>query len=1234
MAKRTITRTQYDANPVLLYYGGNGLTGKDSAGNVAVTVTGPSRFQPFQNARTNLVPNPSAEIDASGWTFAGTGNSVASSTDWSVSGSRCFKLTAGSGIGASTAVTTPTGMTGLEIRVTPGITYKLSIYVKNSNAVVRSTKIGMVFRDFAGVSKGSAISATVDMLPGEVRRFTQSGTAGVGAEMAYIFVYMEGTGVTYPFVIGDTLLFDAVLYEAAAGFGTYFDGSTQGMWLNPRTGIVGTSHASPSVSHAVPWAEEATTNLLLNPSAENATFTSNITVSGTGATLTRDLAYAYYGGASAKLVGDGSVANQGLSFFTATSLGYTGSARTFIGSAYVRGSGAINMWVRVNYTDASSDVTANTAFTLTDVWTRVITATITTNSAKTVSTIELGIRSQTATALTVYADAAQMEEKALATSYCDGSLGTGYSWSGTANASSSTRTQVLSLKVEDIGHINKERGSIIVWIKRDFAATYTQYPIRVGTGASAGLLLLTVVVNPNGTVSHTWRDGTATATSVTTSQQATTGAWHMIYAEWNGVNQAVSIDNNTLVSGSARLYSGEFEPTTQKFSFGAGDFTDSQVNGLVGPMLVFNRTLSASEITAYYNNPSAYSQNKKSAISTSFVRTTSPNKLQRTTKAFTTPALLHVGGNSLTATDVAGPVTVTSSGALRYQVANGARTNIVPNPTFATNVVGWVGTVGGSVSRVVNGGQDGNGALQITCSTASGGARTPLPTESSSYVRMYNKVLHTIAFDARLISGASDFIMQVSQYDAASTLVGTALNTNFSLTTNWQRYSFTFTPNATGVHSLILRFLRATAVAAVWEIDQVVANEGTSTTYFDGNSTGAVWADPITGIPGTAHSSASFSQGAYWVEEGTTNLLANPSAENAVVTQSAGGSGATLTKDTTYAYIGAASFKLVTNNAAVAEGLVLGALAGMNRVNVTQTFPGQCRIRGSGTVDVWSRVVYTDLSSTDGAHTLATLTDAWQFVTAAAVTSVNTKTIDYVQLHVRTNVQQGITFYVDAAQIDDNKAYTTSYTDGSLGTGYAWTGTAHASSSTRTTVGLTLEEAGHLDLNQGSILVWAYREVDNGIQNSVISTNNTIWNTAGKDGFFLGLTSIDQLVMTWKSGTNAQISTTRVGSIPLGVWNMYYTDWNGTITHTALNDEAAVSGTRDTLQGDMSVAGNGLFIGGNSFFGSYDGRLGPMIIFNRPLTTAERTAYYANPSRYAFNTLIPATAINVLRQDS
>ena len=66
-------------------------------------------------------------------------------------------------------------------------------------------------------------------------------------------------------------------------------------------------------------------------------------------------------------------------------------------------------------------------------------------------------------------------------------------------------------------------------------------------------------------------------------------------------------------------------------------------------------------------------------------------------------------------------------------------------------------------------------------------------------------------------------------------------------------------------------------------------------------------------------------------------------------------------------------------------------------------------------------------------------------------------------------------FYVDAVQIEA-RAYTTPDCDGSLGTGFSWSGTAHASTSARTGTFNNIYSAGlntDFDGQEGSFVVWA-----------------------------------------------------------------------------------------------------------------------------------------------------------------
>ncbi|HAU98603.1 MAG TPA: hypothetical protein DCW55_00025 [Candidatus Pacebacteria bacterium] len=64
---------------------------------------------------------------------------------------------------------------------------------------------------------------------------------------------------------------------------------------------------------------------------------------------------------------------------------------------------------------------------------------------------------------TIYVDGVQTEQRGYVTSYADGSLGTGYAWTGTANSSTSTRTVPLLTYANS--NISKTQGSISAWVK-------------------------------------------------------------------------------------------------------------------------------------------------------------------------------------------------------------------------------------------------------------------------------------------------------------------------------------------------------------------------------------------------------------------------------------------------------------------------------------------------------------------------------------------------------------------------------------------------------------------------------------------------------------------------------------------------------------------------------------------------------------------------------------------------
>lgn len=394
---RRIDRIRPFKNPAFLYSAFSGsLAAWDRSRSSAIALTGSGavRYQAASGARINLMRNPSVETNTTGWAV-NAGVTIARVSTWAKSGSWSLESTATSqslpgiliGYGA-----------GNLARVSSGLTYTASVWVKNQAAGTCEFQARLYGCDLALTQKGDIGGSFVAIPAGGEGIVTVVATIPAGSDGAFLTLVANDSG-------GNAIQIGVTV------------------WIDPITGIVGTAHASPSVSRAAAWVEEATTNLLKNPSAET-----NLTdIPATGATGTRDTSYASIGAASAKAVTNNGASSEGLIFDTATGLGYTGSVRTFIGSCMARGSGTVSVFIQFVYTDASVVTGSALNIALTGQWQRIVTPTLASDSAKTLDKIRLHIRTQTQQAATFYVDASQIEEKAYATSYCDGAIGTGVS---------------------------------------------------------------------------------------------------------------------------------------------------------------------------------------------------------------------------------------------------------------------------------------------------------------------------------------------------------------------------------------------------------------------------------------------------------------------------------------------------------------------------------------------------------------------------------------------------------------------------------------------------------------------------------------------------------------------------------------------------------------------------------------------------------------------------------------
>jgi len=175
----------------------------------------------------------------------------------------------------------------------------------------------------------------------------------------------------------------------------------------------------------------------------------------------------------------------------------------------------------------------------------------------------------------------------------------------------------------------------------------------------------------------------------------------------------------------------------------------------------------------------------------------------------------------------------------------------------------------------------------------------------------------------------------------------------------------------------------------------------------------------------------------------TTNLVVNPSFEVNITdgwTQLQSGSGAAWAQDAVKFNKGTKSLKMTAGT----------ALSRLHTANLTLA-PGEtltvqamtwCNTLEMSTLAIWDSTGSAVLSSTTNRKT-----SAWEQLTASYTnTSGADKT---VRVELRNNgTDSAQIVYFDGVQAE-KKTWPTAYCDGSLGTGYAWTGTANNSTSTR-----------------------------------------------------------------------------------------------------------------------------------------------------------------------------------------
>ncbi|MEI6462087.1 MAG: LamG-like jellyroll fold domain-containing protein [bacterium] len=199
----------------------------------------------------------------------------------------------------------------------------------------------------------------------------------------------------------------------------------------------------------------------------------------------------------------------------------------------------------------------------------------------------------------VYIDGIQLERKAFATSYADGSLpiSGGYNWTGTANNSNTTKNE-SNIQYSTVGNIDKTSGSVSLWVKpvswqNDYSRIFSYvidgqnyFNILYDNGSPARRIYS--FAYSGGVVASTGYNG-ATPT-ISTNQ------WQHIVATWT--NGALKIYVNNVQSGATANYVAPIGTPTSMY---VGRDGGSLSNSVISDFRIYNQPLTVNQISDLYN---------------------------------------------------------------------------------------------------------------------------------------------------------------------------------------------------------------------------------------------------------------------------------------------------------------------------------------------------------------------------------------------------------------------------------------------------------------------------------------------------------------------------------------------------------------------------------------------------------------------------------------------------------
>ena len=327
------------------------------------------------------------------------------------------------------------------------------------------------------------------------------------------------------------------------------------------------------------WLEEGTTNWLRNPSLE-----ANTTdwAGNASAAIARSSDWAEVGIYSLLTDTPNATFPEGCQASTANNINQAGGTSWAL-SATVQGAGTLNLFGILNYSDASSSTGASSNFAASTTPLRV-SRVIAATAAKTISQILLRIRTASQQDVNFYTDAAQVENKPYATSYCDSTLGTGYTLNGdntSTRAASSAAISPTGILAPGSGAIafritpTIETGLEECWGECGVKGAGTDH-LRWGRDASTHPFV-------------EWSANNAAYQRLTATETVDAGAQAFCYFGHDGTDIFLQIGSNALETDTRDAVEGDFS---------TGDLTlEASAGGVIyDEFATFDRVLTNYEI--------------------------------------------------------------------------------------------------------------------------------------------------------------------------------------------------------------------------------------------------------------------------------------------------------------------------------------------------------------------------------------------------------------------------------------------------------------------------------------------------------------------------------------------------------------------------------------------------------------------------------------------------------------